>query len=202
MIDRATPTPRSRPLALAALLASLALLLLAGCGDDESATTSASDQAVGSTETAQTDEETSTATDDEITEETTEETSTAEDGALPAGDLSVTESTMFTSPTGNIGCVIEPLAVRCDISERSWDPPKAPKDCELDFGQGIELTTGATAEFVCAGDTALSSAEPVPYGSSISAGLLICESAESGISCTDGETGRGFTISRESYEIY
>ncbi len=152
--------------------------------------------------------ETSTVTTDSSTTSTsTEQTSTGSttgaDGATPPADIEVDESAAFVSPTGNIGCFIDKSAVRCDIGERDWKPPKPPADCQLDYGQGISLTAGGSAELVCAGDTVLGSGgEELAYGQSISAGLLRCESAEDGISCRDIETGRGFQISRESYEIF
>jgi len=183
--------PRS---ALAGLLAIAAsLLLLAGCGDDESSTVTVTETSSSSTSSDATEESTESVT-------TTE--STAEDGETPPATKTVTELTGFTSPSGNIGCYIDRKNVRCDISERSWEPPKAPKDCELDYGQGIELTAGAEPGFVCAGDTALGGGEELAYGDSISSGLLRCESEESGMTCTDSETGRGFTISQESYELF
>ena len=60
----------------------------------------------------------------------------------------------FTSPSGNVGCIVDSAYVRCDISERDWTPPPRPADCEFDYGQGISLSGGETAAFVCAGDTA------------------------------------------------
>jgi hypothetical protein len=93
--------------------------------------------------------------------------------------------------------------VRCDIDKRDWDPPARPASCpdQVDYGQGIELRAGSKAKFVCAGDTALGAGDPLPYGQSIAAGLLRCESAESGISCRDVETGRGFSLSIQSYDL-
>ena len=44
----------------------------------------------------------------------------SQDGVTPAADLEVTELTGFTSPTGNIGCVIDRATVRCDIGKRDW----------------------------------------------------------------------------------
>lgn len=174
---------------LAAALAAVALLLVAGCGDDGESTVT----------------ETVTSTPTETTGETTSaETTTEPEGeeGLPPVDREVTELTGFTSPTGNIGCYIDQMSVRCDVGERDWEPPKAPKSCQLDYGQGIELRAGAGADFVCAGDTALGAGDPLPYGESIGAGLLRCESSEAGIRCIDTENGRGFSISRESYEIF
>ena len=50
--------------------------------------------------------------------------------------------------------------------------------------------------FVCAGDTAFGPDEVLPYGSSIVAGVLQCDSADSGFTCRDVESGHGFSISR------
>jgi hypothetical protein len=170
---------------LALLLVAVPLALAwAGCGSDEPAATS--------TVTETTTETTST----------TETTGSTEDGGTPQADVQVTELTAFTSPSGNIGCQIDREAVRCDIAERDWEPPPPPADCQLDYGQGIMLTAGGEAALVCAGDTALApGAQELPYGQSIAAGLLRCESSESGMSCRDVETGRGFRISRQGYEL-
>jgi len=171
-----------------ALGATLALsLALAACGGSDSTTTS--------TVTETVDSSTSTA------QSTSESTSTA-DGATPPADQTVTKLTGFASPTGNIGCYIDRSSVRCDIGDRDWEPPKAPKSCDLDYGQGIALPAGGAADFVCAGDTALGGGDALDYGRSIAAGLLRCESEESGMTCRDTETGRGFTISKQSYEIF
>jgi hypothetical protein len=82
----------------------------------------------------------------------------------------------FTSPSGNVGCIIDSSYVRCDISERDWSPPPPPADCEFDYGQGISLSGGETAAFVCAGDTTLGGAKPLGYGQSVSVGLMQCDS--------------------------
>lgn len=108
----------------------------------------------------------------------------------------------FTSPSGNVACQLGATAVRCDILDRNWTPPPRPADCQFGYGQGITMPAGGDAEFVCAGDTALGTGQPLPYGESISAGALGCDSAESGITCRDTESGRGFALSREGYEIF
>lgn len=186
---------RSGPKAV--LLAALAaLLLLSGCGDDEEAST----ETVTSTTTASEEAATATSTDATATSTSSTE-ATTEDGSTPPADVQVTKLTGFTSPTGNIGCLIDRRSVRCDVAERDWEPPAKPKGCKVDYGQGISLDAGAAPEFVCAGDTALGGGDPLPYGQSIASGLLRCESAESGMSCSDAETGRGFTISKQAYEL-
>ena len=108
----------------------------------------------------------------------------------------------FTSPSGNVGCYIDPATVRCDILERDWAPPPRPADCEFDYGQGITLTAGEAPTFVCAGDTTLGGGAPLAYGKSISAGTLQCDSAETGFTCRDSKTTHGFTIAREGYRFF
>jgi len=121
---------------------------------------------------------------------------------LPPADRQVTTATGFASPTGNIGCYIDLDSVRCDIRQREWQPPPKPADCDVDFGQGIKLTAGGSPEFVCAGDTAQDPRhQPLPYGESIQAGSLRCDSSEAGMSCTDVDTGRGFSMSRLDYSF-
>lgn len=180
--------------AVAALVLLGASAAVVGCGDDDDV------PVAGRTGEAP------------VTETTTDPTDggpvTGADGAPPPADAVVTEATPFASVTSNIGCVIEPLSVRCDIAERDWEPPPKPADCELDYGQGVILQAGGTADLVCAGDTTLGSGgseaalPELPYGESIAAGLLRCESRRSGMRCRDVETGRGFALSREGYELF
>jgi hypothetical protein len=184
---------RFRILLVVSATVAFAAGLVAACGDDEESTTTVTE----TTTSEAADDSTST----EETTTATEDTTTA-DGESPPVDREVTELTGFTSPTGNIGCYIDRESVRCDIAERSWEPPKAPASCKLDYGQGIELAAGGEAAFVCAGDTALQAGDPLPYGESIGAALLRCESEEAGITCRDIESGRGFSLSREGYEIF
>ena len=42
----------------------------------------------------------------------------------------------------------------------------------------------------------------LPYGDSITAGMLRCEVAEAGASCRDSESGHGFSLSREAYRLF
>lgn len=182
----------------ALLTLALTAAAAAGCGGEtatgggiETVTVTASEDA-----TATGGEETT------IGESTSTSTSTAEDGAPPPADVEVSELTGFSSPTGNIGCYIEPGTVRCDIGERDWKPPAKPADCGGDYGQGITMDAGGAPEFVCANDSALGAGDVLDYGRSIGAGLLRCESAATGMTCTDTETGRGFMLAKESYELF
>lgn len=190
--------------AVLALLAALALgAVIAGCGSDTTVSVVTSTETVAPTSTTS-----STSTDS--TSSTTNETTTTQGGpgsggvTPPPADQTVRSLTGFTSPSGNIGCIIDRKSVRCDVSDRDWSPPSRPVSCNsnVDYGQGITLSAGAAPEFVCAGDTTLGSGPPLSYGQSIAAGLLRCESEESGMTCRDIETGRGFTVAKQAYKLF
>ena len=110
----------------------------------------------------------------------------------------------FRAPSGNIGCeLVTTQVARCDIHEHSWSPPPKPADCDLDWGFGLQVATSGQAGFVCAGDTAVDPASPVlAYGQRARQGTFVCESAETGVTCTNEATGRGFFLSRESYRFF
>jgi uncharacterized protein DUF6636 len=129
-----------------------------------------------------------------------EQSGPTEGGAPPEPEPE--ELTSFSTPSGNIGCVMDPEFVRCDIAERSWEPPPAPSDCEVDFGQGVQISGQRRGQLVCAGDTTLGSEETLEYGQTSKVGPYRCISAEAGITCQDSRTGHGFFLSKQTYELY
>lgn len=122
-------------------------------------------------------------------------------GPFPLTTREVSELTGFTSPSGNIGCYIDPEYVRCDIRERDWSPPPRPASCPVDWGQGLKLKVGEPADFVCAGDTALMSGSPLAYGDKIVSGSIECTSTPDGITCWDFVYGGEFSIARQAYHL-
>jgi hypothetical protein len=172
------------PRLLTAVAMFAAVLMLAACGDGSSVTQS--EKAPSPTERTTTQP---AARPDKVT------------NAAPA-DREVYELSGFVSPTGNVSCMIDAGWARCDIIDRDWAPPARPADCEFDYGQGISLARGEQAHFVCAGDTAFGADEVLPYGDSITAGVLWCESAEAGITCRDTQTSHGFSISQQAYQLF
>ena len=109
----------------------------------------------------------------------------------------------FTSPSGNIGCILADGTVRCDVAERVWAPPPRPSGCPdfTDYGQGITLGTTGWASFVCVGDTTLGSGPALPYGQFEAGGGVSCSSESSGMRCSNSD-GHGFTISRQDYTLF
>lgn len=131
--------------------------------------------------------------------------------ATAYADTTADRLTFFISPSGNIGCLIDPVSLvnggshaRCDIRQRDWQPPARPGDCPgyTDYGQGIDLFAGQSPRFVCAGDTAFGGGSVLAYGNSITAGSVSCSSAESGVTCRESQSGHGFSLSRQGYQLF
>ena len=111
----------------------------------------------------------------------------------------------FRSPSGNIGCSLSDDAgssgARCDIGEHTWSSPPRPADCELDYGSGLSISDGL-ADFTCAGDTVLGSGHVLAYKASIRFGAFVCDSDESGVTCSNTSTKHGFFLSRATYRVF
>jgi hypothetical protein len=179
----------TRSIASAALLAAA---LFAGCGGGDTTTV------ISETTTTVASPDTTTDSSSTTSTTTTASTTPNSGGAGAADSLSA-----FQSPTGNIACVMTQRFARCDIAERDWSPPPHPSSCpdQVDYGQGIQLPANGAADFVCAGDTTLNPQAPnLAYGGSSRVGAIICTSTESGITCQN-ESGGGFTISRQSFDL-
>ena len=109
----------------------------------------------------------------------------------------------FQSPSGNVGCVIGGGLARCDIKEHSWPTTPKPADCDVDYGNGVEVIGGHPGEYACAGDTVLSDDAPVlDYGDKITKNRFTCTSKTSGMRCSNRNSGHGFFISRESVRLF
>lgn len=109
----------------------------------------------------------------------------------------------FTSPSGNIGCILSEKLLRCDIDERNWTPPPRAADCPdmIGYGQGISLNPTGPATFVCAGDTTLRGGPPLAYGEYQAGGGMSCNSEPSGMRCSNSD-GHGFFLSRQRYQLF
>lgn len=107
----------------------------------------------------------------------------------------------FSSPSSNIGCVISRTDVRCDINKRGYRPPRKPKACNLAYGNAFSVGR-SEPNFVCAGDTVLGAPTTLSYGTATRIGRFGCQSRRDGMRCYNLRTGRGFLVSRASYEFY
>jgi len=122
-----------------------------------------------------------------------------------AAPLRTVRLEQFQTPTKNIACLATGEEVRCDIQERSWQPPPRPADCdrELDWGNGFSILPEGTTTGNCATDTVLNRSNPVlAYGEASTVGAISCVSRLDGLTCTHARTRRGFFLSRESYKLF
>jgi hypothetical protein len=94
---------------------------------------------------------------------------------------------------------------RCDIKRRLWSPPRRPARCprEVDFGQGLIVTSSGPGHLVCAGDTTLDpAAKPLAYDTDTLVGSLRCQSRTVGVTCLNTGTSHGFFISTQAYRAF
>lgn len=113
----------------------------------------------------------------------------------------------FQSPTGNIACMYwsdgDGASMRCDIGQTSNRPPRAPADCDLDWGNAFEITAGSRrGSRICHGDTVRDPGLPVlGYGRTFRRGSFICTSERSGVTCRNARAA-GFTLSRARQHLF
>ncbi|MGP9538641.1 variant leucine-rich repeat-containing protein [Brachybacterium sp. AOP43-C2-M15] len=158
-------------------------------GDEEAQ----DDGATTSAEAAPSEEPTEETAEDETTEETT-----SADPVSPAPD-DAQEMTELSSPTGNIVCRLDEDSATCSLEQQDYAQNDL-EDC------GDDTFSIAVAEQDAApdcGTSALSdSAETLDYGESATNGEMACTSRSDGMTCWNIMTGKGFTVSRSSYETF
>jgi hypothetical protein len=125
---------------------------------------------------------------------------------LGAGSASAAGGTsFFQMPSKNIGCVYlapdtatEKPYLRCDIGGGLRPLPPRPRNCDLDWGYGYQMSGPAgRAKPFCAGDTARDPRAPVlAYGRTWRRGPFRCLSRTIGLRCTN-RAGHGFFLSRQ-----
>jgi hypothetical protein len=129
--------------------------------------------------------------------------------AAPAAPVSVdpmpymdASNAYFDSPSQNIECAIlndGSNSAACVIARYYWDEPGP--DCSS--GAIVQVDTYGTSSFVgCASSPVYPNGRVLPYGYSLTNGQFTCASAENGVSCTNRDTGTGFTLSRETFTRY
>jgi hypothetical protein len=116
--------------------------------------------------------------------------------------VSVVDEANFESPSKNIVCALTADSVRCDIVRKDWQAPSKPSSCQLDWGYGVYLDHDKVT-FVCAGDTLVGTAKRVlPYGSSLRAGDLQCDSGNAALRCINQKSRHGFALAVADYKIF
>lgn len=123
-------------------------------------------------------------------------TAPAATGATERGSRHV----YFTSPSGNIGCLLTRRRARCDIAEYNYSPPPKPASCDFDWGQSLQVRK--RAHFICVSDTVAVGDRVLRYGDSLRRGNRKCTSRRSGMVCRNLHTGHGFRLSRDDVDRF
>jgi hypothetical protein len=116
--------------------------------------------------------------------------------ALAAAPPAHAAPVSFESPSHNIGCYLAKSGARCDIRQHAWDPPPKPKTCELDWGNGLEVTSRGFAHWVCAGDTVFGGKRTLGYRKTLRRGRFECTSFRDGMRCVNLRNDHGFKLGR------
>ncbi|MFI5509066.1 DUF6636 domain-containing protein [Mycobacterium sp. NPDC051804] len=111
----------------------------------------------------------------------------------------------FQSPSGNIRCTMFDSdgrnTVRCEVVQHAWQAPPRSPDCQLNWGDRVELTEDSPAVFSCYGQNLPEPQATLDYGKVAIFGSISCNSQVSGILCLDNDTGHFFNVSRDLYQV-
>ncbi|WP_319454963.1 MULTISPECIES: hypothetical protein [unclassified Mycobacterium] len=122
----------------------------------------------------------------------------------------------FSSPSGNIRCVLEeegeaPIAL-CQLDQITYTVPpgvgrgQTGEPCPGTSGSGndVRLDVGKPGFVRCSYAALDGGVGPWPtlaYGRSQSMGVITCDSAPTAVTCTDTSSGHYFRVSRDLYEL-
>ncbi|GAB3847661.1 variant leucine-rich repeat-containing protein [Nesterenkonia populi] len=102
----------------------------------------------------------------------------------------------FSAPSGNIHCELGSDDVTCTIDEHDFSAPSGCEDATT-----VSVGTTGSSEPDC-GTSVSSQPASLDYGLSMTNGDFACTSDESGVECWSVETGNGFTLARETLDLY
>jgi hypothetical protein len=125
-------------------------------------------------------------------------------GPAPRAPSAVTPaaSAWFSSPSRNIGCMMDTSSVRCDVISYSYHPPAKPASCHFAWGPSVGVGTTGKGRFRCVSDTVAGAPTILKYGKSRTVGRYTCTSRSTGMTCINTRTGHGFRIARTNYSLF
>ncbi|MFM1726056.1 DUF6636 domain-containing protein [Rhodococcus sp. PAM 2766] len=191
----------------AALTAVLALTACGGSPDTPAATEATTTIAPPATTTTSVPTPTTT-TADPTPVTTVPTTTAAATTTLTDVQFQRNESYFFSSPDGSFTCGILRLPGRTEAGcEGVTTPvPPRPDDCMVSWGNGIRVENTGRGAFMCSGGQVYTSGagtEPVlAPGTPLAELGYTCETTVSSVTCTNDETGHGFTVAPDSNETF
>lgn len=138
--------------------------------------------------------------DDPAGEATTPPAASATESTEETPPAEPTVSETFASESLNITCEVTDLSATCVIAQLGTQPAPV-AGCDGTVGYKVVLGADGSVEQPCV--PAAEQPQPAPdgtavldYGTSKTVGPFTCDSAETGMTCRDDATGKGFTIAR------
>lgn len=138
--------------------------------------------------------------DDPAGETTTPPAASATESTQETPPAEPTVSETFASESLNITCEVTDLSATCVIAQLGTQPAPV-AGCDGTVGYKVVLGADGSVEQPCV--PAAEQPQPAPdgtavldYGTSKTVGPFTCDSAETGMTCRDDATGKGFTIAR------
>ncbi|MDO4900146.1 hypothetical protein [Actinomyces sp.] len=114
----------------------------------------------------------------------------------PAPDDAI-EMSAFTTPSGNISCVLGDESVSCTIAEHDFVPTDS--SCNNSNAQAFTASVGTDGEATGSCSVSFSATgASLSYGASAKNHAFACTSTESGIDCWSQVSGNGFRLSRST----
>jgi len=108
----------------------------------------------------------------------------------------------FQLPSGNIHCALYDGILRCDVVNSTYPRPPRPRNCDLEWGDAVEIRARGPAQFLCHGDTLNDPRHPfLQYGTAWQGPGMTCTSAQNGLRCQNAE-GRGFEMARARLRFF
>ncbi|WP_378732193.1 hypothetical protein [Nocardia brasiliensis] len=199
---------------IAVVPCAVALALLAGCGDDDKGSGTPTSSSVPPSSQAPSSSATPT------TPMTTTAAPTTSRGPV-SGPVDPEQYRQqmgyyFQSPTGSFLCAILDQPID-DNAQVGCQGPTAPapadlQDCWSKSPMASTLTVGKRSGARCLNQGVFVGApidggsrgggRVLPYGGMLTVGPFTCDSAESGVTCTNNTTGAGFKIARETNRTF
>lgn len=128
------------------------------------------------------------------TEESTDEAEEDEQ-TRPAPD-DARDITAFSAPSDNIHCTLSDSDVTCTIDEHFFDAPSGCQDTVT-----VRVGRDGSAETAC-DESVDSQGEDLDYGQTTGNDDFACEATQTYFECWSQQTGNGFQLAREYYDLY
>ncbi|MCT1774477.1 hypothetical protein [Brachybacterium sp. p3-SID957] len=125
--------------------------------------------------------------------EPVEEVSPAPEGAI--------EMNALVSPSGNIHCTLEGDDVACSMADHRLEN-NTDGQCSNDEPFAVRVGADGDPQLDCGQSLASDSTQELSYGDSAKSGNVACTSEESGMTCWNARTGKGFIVARDTYETF